>query len=105
MRHARLHRLARDPLERLRKLRGQGEPEPSRLRGAVSRLLASTDGQIILDWLVAQSYGRTAPGGAPDSALRENEARKRFLDQFLALAEEPSEVSNAPTSQGQRPGQ
>lgn len=97
MRHARLNRIARDPTERLRRLRGEVAPEPDRVREAVKRVLQTADGQVMLEWMVAKTYGFTVPSSAPDSALRENEARKRFLNQFLALAEEPSESAQAST--------
>ena len=98
MRQARLERFGVDPLKRLRRLRGDYAPEPSDLQKAVRRILASPDGKMLANWMFAQSYGRTVIADAPDSALREMEARKRFFDQILALAEEPSESAQPSAS-------
>lgn len=95
MKPARLNRIASDPIERLRRIRGDVAPDESRVRAPARRVLGSDDGKLILDWMISQSYGRTLAEDAPESALRANEVRKRFLDQFLALAEEPSAVSQA----------
>lgn len=96
MKPARLNRIAPDPMERLRRIRGDVQPDESKVRAAARRVLASDDGKLILGWMIAQSYGRTLAEDAPESALRANEVRKRFLDQFLALAEEPSATADTP---------
>lgn len=98
MKPSRLKRIAPDPVERLRRIRGDVRPDESQVRKAVTRVLGSDDGRLILDWMISQSYGRTLPEGAPESALRANEVRKRFLDQFLALAEEPSATATRPST-------
>lgn len=89
MRHARLNRISPDPLTRLRRLRGDELPDENEVRRATASVLASNDGKVLLNWMIAQSYGRSLPEGADESALRANEVRKKFLDQIMALAEEP----------------
>lgn len=93
-------KLGGDPLARLRRLRGQNEIPEDRLRGALGRVFKGEDGRILLDYMILHSYGRVVAADAPDSALREVEARKKFLDQILALAEEPraSQTKPPPTS-------
>ncbi len=91
MRQARLSRFGADPIARLRRLRGETAKEPTELRKAALSVFATKDGQVLLDWMLAHSYGRAVSPDAPESALREIEARKRFFDQLLALGEEPRE--------------
>lgn len=102
MRHERLARIASDPIARLRRLRGDNAAQDSEVREAFQRVFKSNDGQILLNWMIAQSYGRTVPENADDSALRANEVRKRFLDQILALAEDTSAATRSPDSQKSR---
>lgn len=102
-RHERLRRVAADPLARLRRLRGEDAPTDSKVRKAARNFVATADGQTLINWMLAQSYERALPTDASESALRENEARKRFLDQFLALAEEPRARTTASPSQRRRP--
>lgn len=92
MRAARLGRFGVDPIARLRRIRGDAPPEASDLNKAARTVFATKEGRMLLDWMLAQSYGRTVTADAPESALRENEARKRFFDQFLALGEEQREA-------------
>ncbi len=97
MRRGSYKALGVNPLERLRRLRGQSESAPTdRLRTAAKNIFKSSDGQLLLDYLILHSYGATAPANAPDSALREIETRKKFLDQILALTEDSSAL---PTQQ------
>lgn len=96
MRYAQLQRIAPDPIARLRRLRGMGAPEESEVRAAFSRLFKTNDGQILLNWMIAQSYGRTVPESAGESALRANEVRKKFLDQILSLAGEDHIAHDVP---------
>lgn len=105
MRHSRLKRIAGDPIERLRRLRGEVAPEEDEARAAISRVFKTADGKVLLEYMIAQSYGRSLSEDADESALRANEARKKFLDQILALAEETSAQATADTSQpGRRSG-
>jgi hypothetical protein len=78
-----------DPIGRLRRLRGDKPIEPSKLAKAVTRIANSPDGKLLLEWLWAQTYGRSLAEDAPDSALREQAANKRLLDKILTLIEEP----------------
>ncbi|TXH12888.1 MAG: hypothetical protein E6R03_12175 [Hyphomicrobiaceae bacterium] len=91
----RIARVAPDPIARLRRLRGEHEPASDDVRVALTRLFKTADGRVLLDYLVSQSYARRLPSDAPESALRENEVRKNFLDQILAQAEEPLDRRNA----------
>lgn len=101
MKASRLKRIAPSPIERLRRLRGDVAPDESKVRAAVKRFMQTPDGQLIIDWMVSQSYGRTLPEHAPESALRANETRKRFLDQFLSLAEDVSaDASTTASTEG-----
>jgi hypothetical protein len=101
MRHERLKRIAGDPISRLRRLRGDVEPDISSVRSAITRLSKDRpdvgDWAIFFDWMIAQSYGKTLAEDASDSALRANEVRKRFLDQISSLIEEPSAKVQSPT--------
>lgn len=82
--------LGNSPLARLRRIRGDTSPPPDKLREAITRLAKTPDGQTLLNHMLLNSYGKTAAPGAPDSALREIETRKKFLDEILALIEDPS---------------
>lgn len=108
MKHDRLHRLAPDPMARLRRLRGDVEPDISSVRAAVTRLSKDRpdvgDWAIFFDWMLSQSYGKTLADDAPDSALRANETRKRFLDQISSLIEERSAVSETPNPSRRKRG-
>lgn len=97
-----LARLGTDPIARLRRLRGEENPSDDSVREAFQRLFKTKDGQIFLNWMIAQSYGRSVPDGAPDSALRANEVRKRFLDQIVSLAEDTSANSKPDTPKRKR---
>lgn len=97
-----LARIAPNPFARLRRLRGDDAPDESEVRAALQRLFKTNDGQIFLNWMIAQSYGRSIPESADDSALRANEVRKRFLDQILSLAEDTSAVSETPSTAKRR---
>lgn len=77
------------PVERLRRLKGEEEAQPSALAGAVSRIAMTADGRLFLDWLWAQTHGKLVPPDAPDSALREVMANRRLFDRILGLVEEP----------------
>lgn len=102
MRHDRLKRVAPDPLSRLRRLRGDVEPDISSVQAAVTRLSKDRpdvgDWAIFFDWMLSQSYGKTLAEDASDSALRANEVRKRFLDQISSLIEDNSAKVSAPAS-------
>lgn len=91
-----LARIAADPISRLRRLRGDDAPQESEARQAIQRVFKTHDGLVFLNWMIAQSYGKSIPESAGDSALRANEVRKRFLDQILSLAEDNA-VSETPT--------
>ena len=94
MRHERLNRIAGDPIARLKRLRGDVQPDISSVQAAVHRLSKDRpdvgDWAIFFDWMLSQSYGRTLAEDASDSALRANEVRKRFLDQITSLIEDTS---------------
>lgn len=96
-----LKRIAPDPLARLRRLRGEVAPADSEVRAAFVRLFKTADGQVLLNWMIARSYGLSLPENAADSALRANEVRKRFLDQILSLAEGTS-ATTVPDTPRQR---
>lgn len=101
MRHDRLKRIAPDPLARLRRIRGDIEPDISSVQAAVTRLSKDRpevgDWAIFFDWMISQSYGKTLAEDASDSALRANEVRKRFLDQISGLIEDTSAKVSAST--------
>ena len=96
MRQRNFKALGADPLARLRRLRGDTLPEPTEINKAARTVYATREGKLLFDWMLSQSYGKTAPPDASDSALREIEVRKRFFDQILALAEEPRESASKP---------
>jgi hypothetical protein len=82
-----LKRLSSDPLARLRRIHAANAcaAPPSELRVATTRVFQSADGAILLDWMIEQSFGLVVPQDAPESALREVEARKRFVRQITGL--------------------
>lgn len=101
MRHERLTRIAGDPIARLKRLRGDVQPDISSVQAAVLRLSKDRpdvgDWAIFFDWMLSQSYGKTLAEDASDSALRANEVRKRFLDQISSLIEDTSAKVSAST--------
>lgn len=93
MRPDRLRRIAADPIARIRRLKGLQTPITESVHEAATRIFKSKDGLILLSWLIAQSYGKSLPEAAPDSALRANETRKRFVDAILRLSEDHHDLA------------
>lgn len=54
----------------------------------LKRLLASGDGQRVLDWMIAATHG-PCPQGASDERLREAEGARRFVNQVCLIIAEP----------------
>ncbi len=98
MKKQHLSRLGPDPLARLRRIRGDETIEEDGVREAVKRLYQTKDGQILFNWMIAQSYGKTLAEDASESALRANEVRKKFVDRIMALASEEPRASGQPNS-------
>lgn len=74
------------PIERLRRLRGDEPARPAPISDAITRIANSNDGQILLEWLWTESYGRRAPKS--DNEMRERDGQMKLFDRLIAHIEE-----------------